>query len=371
MGFNQLQLRQACDSCTAAKVKCDKGHPACQRCLDNEEYCQYSPSRRHGRRPRRSRATIQQPTPSSIASEPEVIPSQPSKAASEPCITQQSVDLLSWDTLNLGPFSENTSNRYPSDSELDMSNFLLWSNFGSSDCMSQSDTHSILHTNASLLDQNLTEGEGTVSADMFSHCGVEQSKNNTEHAVECESRALAVLRSLLYRPKICTSEWKDSTLGLSPKSAIESTSQASIHPVHSMDTVLATNKAALNELTQLLECHCAENSHIALLHLTILSKIVFWYNVVVTKTYNSERVDLKTMKIRFGALDLDDDDSTILHRAVLFRELQKAGNVVQAFEVRFSSPGASLSGKELPWGRQIVRAIREDLDRCVGEIEKR
>ncbi|EUC44941.1 hypothetical protein COCMIDRAFT_26804 [Bipolaris oryzae ATCC 44560] len=348
MGFNQLQLRQACDSCTTAKVKCDKGHPVCQRCLDNEEYCQYSPSRRHGRRPRRSRTTIQQPTPSSIASEPEAIPSQPLKAASESCITQQSVDLLSWDTLNLGPFSENTSNQYPSDSELDISNFLPWSNFGSSDY-----------------------GEVTVSADMFSHCGVERLKNNTEHAVECESRALAVLRSLLYRPKLCTSEWKDSTLGLSPNSTIDSASQAPIHPVHSMDTVLATNKAALNELTQLLECHCAENSHIALLHLTILSKIVFWYKVVVTRTYNSERVDLKAMKIRFGALDLDDDDSTILHRAVLFRELQKAGNVVRAFEVRFSNPGASLSGKELPWGRQIVRAIREDLDSCVCEIEKR
>ena len=134
--------------------------------------------------------------------------------------------------------------------------------------------------------------------------------------------------------------------------------------------MLATNKAAMCELAELLECSCKENPHVALLHLTILSKIVFWYNVVVTATYYSEKVDLKPMKIQFGVLNLDDDDYAPLHRAVLCRELQKAINIVRAFEVQFSSSSISVSGNETPWGRTIIRAIREDLERCVREVEK-
>lgn len=118
---------------------------------------------------------------------------------------------------------------------------------------------------------------------------------------------------------------------------VSSSLQELAYSVESMDTLLATNKAALSELTQMLECRCAEKSHVALLHLTILSKIVFWYNVAVSTRYNSERVELKPLEIQFGVLDLDDDDYATLHRAVLSRELQKAGNALRAFEPRFST----------------------------------
>ena len=43
-----VRVRSSCDSCSAAKVKCDKKRPACERCSSNQLQCIYSISRRHG-----------------------------------------------------------------------------------------------------------------------------------------------------------------------------------------------------------------------------------------------------------------------------------------------------------------------------------
>lgn len=43
------KLRATCDACSAAKVKCDRKQPACDRCRTNSFTCSYSPSRRHGK----------------------------------------------------------------------------------------------------------------------------------------------------------------------------------------------------------------------------------------------------------------------------------------------------------------------------------
>ncbi|KAI2640015.1 hypothetical protein GGS21DRAFT_487752 [Xylaria nigripes] len=45
----QPRLRQSCDACFVAKVKCSKGQPACQRCLTCGHLCHYSPSSRLGK----------------------------------------------------------------------------------------------------------------------------------------------------------------------------------------------------------------------------------------------------------------------------------------------------------------------------------
>ncbi|KAL2260543.1 hypothetical protein VTK26DRAFT_5419 [Humicola hyalothermophila] len=45
----QPRLREACDGCFRAKVKCSRGKPMCSRCLACGLNCQYSPSSRAGR----------------------------------------------------------------------------------------------------------------------------------------------------------------------------------------------------------------------------------------------------------------------------------------------------------------------------------
>lgn len=49
-----IKLRESCDACLTAKVKCGKGRPMCNRCLTNGSECSYSPSARAGRKNRNS-----------------------------------------------------------------------------------------------------------------------------------------------------------------------------------------------------------------------------------------------------------------------------------------------------------------------------
>ncbi|MCJ1463671.1 hypothetical protein MMC07_002279 [Pseudocyphellaria aurata] len=50
------KLRESCDSCLVAKVKCSKSRPVCTRCLANGANCGYSPSSRAGRKTRNAAA---------------------------------------------------------------------------------------------------------------------------------------------------------------------------------------------------------------------------------------------------------------------------------------------------------------------------
>jgi hypothetical protein len=267
-----------------------------------------------------------------------------------------------------------TISTFPSEHELDFfvngtsCDLMMWPNFDSSIYAPTHDQNAPLDILASPNEQELSTMDETMSIDGQNK---DQPTQDTEHALECEARALAVLRSLQYSPALQSPQRRGSLSGASSKANTNASIKEIAYSVDTMDTLLATNKAALNELTQMLACQCAEKSHIALLHLTILSKIVFWYNVAVTTRFNSEVVELKPMKIQFGVLDLDDDDYATLHRAVLSRELQKAGNALRAFELRFSTHGVPDCNKGTPWGRLIIRAIREELERSVHEVETR
>lgn len=43
------QLKASCDFCSLSKLKCDRGQPGCQRCINNGVECHYSEARRVGR----------------------------------------------------------------------------------------------------------------------------------------------------------------------------------------------------------------------------------------------------------------------------------------------------------------------------------
>lgn len=47
------KLRSSCDSCGAAKLKCDRGQPECERCVSYGMTCVYGLSRKMGKPPRR------------------------------------------------------------------------------------------------------------------------------------------------------------------------------------------------------------------------------------------------------------------------------------------------------------------------------
>ena len=52
-----VKLRESCDCCLVAKVKCGKEKPVCKRCLTNGSYCLYSPCLKTGRRTHKNPST--------------------------------------------------------------------------------------------------------------------------------------------------------------------------------------------------------------------------------------------------------------------------------------------------------------------------
>jgi hypothetical protein len=51
-GRGPAKLRTSCDACGAAKLRCDRGQPACGRCLVYGAACVYGLSRKMGKPPR-------------------------------------------------------------------------------------------------------------------------------------------------------------------------------------------------------------------------------------------------------------------------------------------------------------------------------
>ncbi|KAK1955993.1 hypothetical protein LY78DRAFT_707893 [Colletotrichum sublineola] len=54
------KLKSSCDLCSASKLRCDSGKPACSRCSGMKQPCTYSPARRAGRPHRLRRESEQQ-----------------------------------------------------------------------------------------------------------------------------------------------------------------------------------------------------------------------------------------------------------------------------------------------------------------------
>ena len=56
-------------------------------------------------------------------------------------------------------------------------------------------------------------------------------------------------------------------------------------PMPPLDKVLYFNRAAIGTLKELLDCPCVQQPHLALLCMTIASKVLFWYRRAVSSQY--------------------------------------------------------------------------------------
>ncbi|KAL5375980.1 hypothetical protein DPSP01_010844 [Paraphaeosphaeria sporulosa] len=66
----QARLRNSCDACNTAKVKCSKERPCCRRCNRKELFCVYSVSLRCSKRPVDNRSTSTTKKPSGVNTTP-------------------------------------------------------------------------------------------------------------------------------------------------------------------------------------------------------------------------------------------------------------------------------------------------------------
>lgn len=198
-------------------------------------------------------------------------------------------------------------------------------------------------------DLNLTPEPVPASDPMSAiNTSVDMPTPNQPH--DCEALALRLLRSLQCNDQ--TTQFCQQSHHNQPPC-----------PMPSIDTVLSVNKTALTNLIPLLNCSCAQNLHIAMLHSAILLKVIFWYKVAVTARYQTDGVALQPIKIQLGVLDLDEEDQATLQRTVLLRELRKAEKVMETFDSSYTGEEGMTS-----WHVSAVRNMREELQGIIQRV---
>lgn len=324
-----VRLRLACDSCSAAKVKCDKKHPCCDRCKSNALPCTYSASRRHGKQSWQKRQACEREKAAAAASVTQQLHlTAPLAHESDwlrdaPEASTFPLDGQAWDSsayyLNAWSGGEQALERIQA---IDRSNdtpdpMQFWPQVdftadlnmgGSGNSADLDDASGYPLTLGMGLSQPEYLGSGTsreassapstmpqtsrqspLAESSFSSVVVEsncpksqlgeqeQASSATTKTHDCEARAIAVLRSLSH----CSSsqfrgqgnELPDLEFGTGPVST------------PSFDKVLVTNKVALSGWSELMNCPCAQCPHLTFLYASILSKVLFWYGIAAAETH--------------------------------------------------------------------------------------
>ena len=125
--------------------------------------------------------------------------------------------------------------------------------------------------------------------------------------------------------------------------------------------VLYFTRAAVSTLKGLLDSPYTQQPHLVLLYLTIASKVLFWYRLVVSSQYQSKNGPrspssdqnntfngqslrpstclsttdrgVKSVSIQIGVFDIEDEDQKLLMREVLLREVRKLEGIVDKMKL--------------------------------------
>ncbi|CAM1507163.1 Fc.00g068040.m01.CDS01 [Cosmosporella sp. VM-42] len=226
----------------SSKTKCDRGRPACARCVTQGVDCVYGVSRKAGKPPRRRPAT-----PAPLAS-----PSPGDPETTRIDLTggrHDSIDImlgLAEGTMTMdSPFSA---------SDTGLQTWFAFDSFGS-------------------------PGAAKSIPSGWDACMSEQSGSTL---TPLESSTTTVAETVAARP-YCTQESKEIMRRLycaNPSSALPDGVPAS---TLDLDSVLTRNRDVIGRLGLLLKCPCARSPHSAMLYASIVSRVLLWYRQAVWK----------------------------------------------------------------------------------------
>lgn len=337
-----VRVRLSCDSCSAAKVKCDKRRPACERCSSNQLHCIYSVSRRHGCK--RRIACEPGVTARRAANIPQQFPSGGGGGGSPASATKrQACDTVTFSTndnnevsgrskANEGIPSHNGNNlpdpfQYLADGDFTMSvdgDGSAFSPFGfdislptpcepsqnSNLIPSQQEPGQAPWAPFAIPSTTSIDGEdlrisgyevdipaaseaigGACNRPTGSHKNPIQTNGNEEPKEfhDCEAHALTLLRSL-HHPFHSYDKHNQISFSNQACAVLEpnlANSNANPEVLHSLDTILYANQCALSGVVKLLDCSCAQRPHLATLYMSIITKMLSLYEIAATTDVSS------------------------------------------------------------------------------------
>ncbi|CAO1601140.1 hypothetical protein XANCAGTX0491_004804 [Xanthoria calcicola] len=339
-----VRVRLACDSCSAAKVKCDRQRPACERCSSNQLQCVYGISRRHGCK-RRAAAN-------SAAAEhgPTTVPQQSFRgsggsvhsASSRRRLDCDTVDFSAYDSnhvngssiVNEGVFDFHNDNdlpdlfQYPTDDD-----FAMNVDVDGSESSTFAFAHSLPTPTDSCQENDFTinqqkPGQGPYTpftplssssqdikipgfnlgfpaaskaltayhrpTDSYRSSEHVPSSDESQETHNCEAYALSLLRSLHSWSLHTYDETYTQTGTLADSYQTNNNNNKnknntnSHQELPSLDTILHANKCALSGVMKLLDCRpCAQRPYPLTLYMSIITKMLSLYELAATADISS------------------------------------------------------------------------------------
>jgi hypothetical protein len=239
-GSKAPKLRSSCDCCGTAKVKCDHSHPECGRCATLSLTCVYGLSRKFGKPPRkRPGVNLDAPTEKRICTSwtTDSRDNHTITGFGEPQIVNECLP-ANFPDFDIFPFSygkneqnQLTSALYPS---LPLEGWLPLDNF---------------ETGLEIPSISALNPASTVG-----------TSSNSHESHSCPRESYEIFRDL-----IC------------PSPFLHAPESNSVTVSAQLDQVLHFNRNAIDRLGRLLKCPCAKSGHRAMVHASIVSRLLIWY----------------------------------------------------------------------------------------------
>jgi hypothetical protein len=411
------KLRASCDACAASKVKCNKEHPICARCLANGSQCIYGVSRKHGK-PGRTRkrnpdgspfikVSKQRPSPDGsefgkfrVTTEPTLhsLPDFSDAASSwssnwsstpslpgtpefdfeftpEPFYGDMS-DLTFMDDILLptsqldpepmqsieptltfrDPFAKRQS------VQLNLPDIQALKDFIGGDMVNPMDYS---YSDVSLDPYMFTSESSSPQSPKT------MSMNNTYNPMRvsismptshcCYTLAYSTLESL----RIIGSDATNAYPSMECKS---------------LDNVLTITRLAVQSVLQLLSCSCSSDPHLAMLYSSITSKLLTWYQIAADVNVTARAplspassaedeepaFNINFEPLHFGVYQFDAQEQQLLWRQIVLRELKNCGQLVEAL-ANWRGEGEAGQGEFL---YDVLGAwLKSELYKTVKEVE--
>ncbi|KAI4129004.1 MAG: hypothetical protein LQ338_002471 [Usnochroma carphineum] len=378
-----VKLRESCDSCLVAKVKCSKGRPLCSRCLQNGSECGYSPSSRAGRKNRdtaNTKASVHKSHASLSSSNHPAPPSQfhppmhrppgtseeaPSHKASGSSMNSSTTLVAMDDQGTQAPVPEKqlpmppdgrdaaTDDFLPTppfndflDSFLPLSPEAVFAEFASaapSPSTGAAQPSAIpAWTSSGNSSSTLPTFQSPLDMLSFGHFAHSQTNGRPSLPGHNELRQQPADAAINERPTCdCFAACLQALVSLHNHSWMASSAQQGGPP---FDIVLSINREAIEGCAAMLSCSkCVAKigSGISTMLLaTIFGKVMSLYRAACFFRFGAASGMHATAQLAFGAYTVTGEDRQLLEIEMLLIELRKVENVLKAFQEKFDTSQA-------------------------------
>ncbi|KAF2443246.1 hypothetical protein P171DRAFT_487196 [Karstenula rhodostoma CBS 690.94] len=372
----QARLRNSCDACNTAKVKCSKERPCCRRCQRKELFCVYSVSLRCSKRPVDNRSASTTKKPSGVNSTPNARPknpinNEPSMSRLPPLSTgleggldatlDSAISTSLYDFDSLSALSDvnfdlhNLDDYFSTDAYLPPTNFSVYANTTAS-------TPPAPHKSLSRPPAQLCGCQQHILSKLS-----ELSLSSSGSAPVPFDRALSENRAIL---AICTSTLSCPTCARSPDTTLLLTLSALLaHALHVFESLFppciphsAPRDPTSSPPDTASSTRSSEtNFNMFNTGLELMTPPASVHGSRPNPTTSPGLSTPPAVRLSLGSYELDDRDSHLLRTSLLQMELGKISACVEAFEARLAG------GKLL---RHLGAFLRLGLGACCEGVKR-